>query len=68
MVVVVSFGWLDILKASLVTAALMLLSHCVSTEGARRSIDWEVLLAIAASFAVGTASKKPERPVKLPIA
>ncbi len=55
MVLLVSFDWMSMLKASLVTAALMIMTRCVSTEAARRSIDWEVLLAIAASFAVGTA-------------
>ena len=30
----------------------------MTTESARRSVDWEVLLAIAASFAVGTALEK----------
>jgi di/tricarboxylate transporter len=36
----------------------MLLTRCVSLETARKSIDWEVLLAIAASFALGAALDK----------
>ncbi|HMC11644.1 MAG TPA: SLC13 family permease, partial [Pirellulaceae bacterium] len=44
--------------AALITAALMLLTRCVSIERARKSIDWEVLLAIAASLALGTALDK----------
>jgi len=43
------------LVSSMVAAALMLVTRCVSLETARKSIDWEVLLAIAASFALGTA-------------
>src|SRR5690349_4147140 len=46
------------LVSAMVAAALMLITRCVSLETARRSIDWEVLLAIAASFALGTALDK----------
>ncbi len=58
MVLAVSFDWLSMLKASMLTAGLMIFTRCVSTGAARRSVDWEVLLAIAASFAVGTALEK----------
>src|SRR6478672_4565005 len=46
------------LLAALLAASLMLVLRCVSIESARKSIDWEVLLAIAASFALGTALDK----------
>lgn len=46
------------LVSAMVAAALMLVTRCVSLETARKSIDWEVLLAIAASFALGTALDK----------
>jgi di/tricarboxylate transporter len=55
MVAVVTMGWLSMLHAALLAAALMMLARCVTIEAARRSIDWEVLLAIAASFGVGLA-------------
>ena len=55
MVVVVSFEWMSMLKASMLAAGLMIFTRCISVEVARRSVNWEVLLAIAASFAVGTA-------------
>jgi di/tricarboxylate transporter len=58
MIVLVSFEWLSMLKASMLAAGLMIFTRCVSTDSARRSVDWEVLLAIAASFAVGTALEK----------
>ncbi len=58
MVVAVSFEWVSMLKAAMFTAGLMLFSRCVTTQAARRSVDWEVLLAIAASLAVGTALEK----------
>ena len=46
------------LVSAMVAAALMLITRCVSIETARKSIDWDVLLAIAASFALGTALDK----------
>jgi di/tricarboxylate transporter len=55
MVVVVSLNLTSMLVAALVAAGLMLATRCVSIESARNSIDWEVLLAIAASFALGAA-------------
>jgi di/tricarboxylate transporter len=48
----------SMLMAALTAAAVMLLTRCVSLETARKSLDWEVLLAIAASFALGTALDK----------
>ncbi|MBI3838738.1 MAG: SLC13 family permease [Planctomycetia bacterium] len=58
MVVAVSFEWMSMLKASMLAAGLMIFARCVTVDSARRSVDWEVLLAIAASFAVGTALEK----------
>jgi len=55
MVLAVTFDWLSMLKASLLAAGLMLLTRCCGGNVARRSIDWQVLLAIAASFAIGDA-------------
>ncbi|MCI0358966.1 MAG: SLC13 family permease, partial [Planctomycetaceae bacterium] len=48
----------SVLLAALLAAAAMLLTRCVSLETARKSIDWDVLLAIAASFALGAALDK----------
>lgn len=55
MVVAAGVGWLSMIKASMLAAALMLLFRCTSISSARRSIDLETLLAIAASFGVGKA-------------
>jgi di/tricarboxylate transporter len=41
--------------AALGAAAAMLLTRCTSIGAARRAMDWETLLAIAASFAMGKA-------------
>ena len=56
-----AIAWLpqpSVFMAALVAAAAMLLFRCTSLESARKSLDWEVLLAIAASFALGTALAK----------
>ncbi len=54
-VVSATAGWLDMLTAALLGAGLMLLSRCLTATMARRSIDLEVLLVIAASLGLGTA-------------
>jgi di/tricarboxylate transporter len=48
----------SMLLAALLAATAMLVTRCVSIETARKSIDWQVLLAIAASFALGAALDK----------
>jgi len=55
MVAAVTLGWLPMLEAALLAAAGMMATHCVSIERARRSIDWSVLLVIAAAIGIGTA-------------
>jgi di/tricarboxylate transporter len=50
-----SLEWLSMLKAAMAGAAAMLLTGCCSVTSARRSLDGQVLLAIAASFALGKA-------------
>jgi di/tricarboxylate transporter len=52
------FPQVSMLLAALLAATLMIATRCVSLETARKSIDWEVLLAIAASFALGAALDK----------
>ncbi|MCC7086438.1 MAG: SLC13 family permease [Pirellulales bacterium] len=58
LVAVVATELLPVLSAALIAATLMLIFRCTSITEARRSIDWEVLLAIAASFAIGKALEK----------
>ncbi|MDZ4782607.1 MAG: SLC13 family permease [Planctomycetia bacterium] len=55
MIVISSAGLLDILPAAMAAAGLMLITRCCTVTSARRNVDWEVLIAIAASFALGTA-------------
>jgi di/tricarboxylate transporter len=43
---------------ALAAAGLMLLTRCCSAAAARRSLDWQVLLTIAASIGLGAAMQK----------
>ena len=53
MILLVTFNVLSMLQASLLAAGLMLLTRCISGTTARRSVDWQVLIVIAASFGLG---------------
>ncbi len=55
MILLVTFNVLSMLQASLLAAGLMLLTRCISGTTARRSVDWQVLIVIAASFGLGKA-------------
>ncbi len=58
MVALASFGWLPMLEAALLAAGLMILTRCTSSHIARRDVDWQVLVVIAASFGIGAALQK----------
>jgi len=55
MVLIVAVEWMSMLKAAMLAAGLMILSRSVSSREARRSVDWSVLIVIAASIALGQA-------------
>jgi di/tricarboxylate transporter len=55
MVITAGTGWLDMLNAAMLAAVLMVLTRCCSGPDARRSIDWQVLVVIAASLGLGRA-------------
>ena len=55
MVVTATLGWLSMLQAAMLAAGLMLIARCCSTAAARRSVDWQVLVVIAAAFGMGRA-------------
>ncbi|MGB1563329.1 MAG: SLC13 family permease [Sinimarinibacterium flocculans] len=54
-VVSATAGWVQMITAALLGAAATLALGCVSLSAARRSIDTQVLLVIACSFALGKA-------------
>ncbi len=55
MVMIVSLGILPMLHAALLAAGLMVLFRCTRGRAVRRSIDWQVIIVIAASFGMGSA-------------
>ncbi len=55
MVMIVSLGVLPMLHAALLAAGLMILFRCARSGAVRRSIDWQVIIVIAASFGMGSA-------------
>lgn len=55
MVLLAAFGWMSMLNAAVVAAAAMLLTKCCSPTRALRSIEWSVLLVIAAALGIGRA-------------
>ncbi len=55
MVVLVSTGLVSMLKAAFVAAGLMIISRCLTGSNARRAVDLQVLVVIAASFGLGQA-------------
>jgi di/tricarboxylate transporter len=58
MVLVNVTGSMNLMVASLTAAGLMLLTRCLTGEQARRSLDWTVLIAIAAAFGIAIAIQK----------
>jgi len=48
----------SMLHAALLAAGAMLVTGCCSAEKARRAIDWQVLIVIAATFGIGKALEK----------
>lgn len=58
MLAVTVFNVLPIFQASILTAVAMLLTGCLTFEGAQREIDFNVLLVIACAFALGAAVEK----------
>lgn len=58
MVAIVALGWMSMLKAALLAAGLCLLTGCCSPAQARNSIQWHVLLVIAAALGLGHALDK----------
>lgn len=55
MVALATFGVLSMLKAAMLAALVMIITRCCSIRAARRAIEWEVLIVIAAAFGVGRA-------------
>jgi di/tricarboxylate transporter len=57
MVAVSAAGWLSLLNAAMLAAGLMVLTRCCSATEARRSVNWEVLVVMAAMLGIGRAAE-----------
>jgi len=57
MVALVATGILTMFQASFLAAGLMIVTKCCKTTVAKDSIDWSVLLVIAATLGIGNALK-----------
>ncbi len=55
MVTIAALGWLDLLTAAFITAGWMIALGCCSLNQARQSVDWSLLVVIAAALGVGRA-------------
>jgi len=55
MVVLAGFGWFSMLKAAVLAAIIMLVAGCCSPVHALRSIEWSVLMVIAAALGISEA-------------
>jgi di/tricarboxylate transporter len=55
MILAASFTNLGMLKSAMLAAGAMLFTRCCTSTQARRSVEWKVILTIAAAFALGTA-------------
>lgn len=58
MVGIVSLGALSMVQAAMLAAGLMIITRCCTATDARRSIDWQVLLVIAAALGLGKAMSR----------
>ena len=58
MVFCVTVGLLSMFKASMLAAGMMLITRCIKIQEARESVDWQVVLVIAASIGLGGALAK----------
>ncbi|MEK7711280.1 MAG: SLC13 family permease [Planctomycetota bacterium] len=55
MIVAAGSGKTSMLLAAMLAAGLMIIGRCCTSSVARASVDWQVLIAIAASFGIGRA-------------
>ncbi len=55
LIILMATGLVPIVVVATLVATLMVAVGCISSGDARRSVEWQVLVTIAASFGVGTA-------------
>lgn len=55
LIVLMGTGWIATEVSAILAAIAMIACRCITSSDARQSIDWPVLITIAASFGIGTA-------------
>ncbi|MBN2308327.1 MAG: SLC13 family permease [Candidatus Hydrogenedentes bacterium] len=55
LIAMMASGKVKIVTAAFLVAALMVVSRCISVSDARKTIDWQTLITIAAAFGLGKA-------------
>ncbi len=55
MVVLAASGWLPLVTAAILAAAMMVVTGCLTGREARRAVDLRVVVTIAAAFGMGAA-------------
>lgn len=55
LILLMTTGVMPIVLSATLTAVLMVVLGCISAGDARQSVEWQVLITIAAAFGVGTA-------------
>jgi di/tricarboxylate transporter len=58
LLVVMTMGWMPTVIIVMLVATLMVGLGCISSGDARRSVEYQVIITIAAAFAIGTALEK----------
>lgn len=58
MIMLASFTDFGMLKSAMIAAGAMLFTRCCTSVQARRSVEWKIILTVAAAFALGTAVEK----------
>jgi di/tricarboxylate transporter len=58
MILVASFTTFGMLKSAMLAAGAMLLTRCCTSAQARRSVEWKIIISVAAAFALGSAVEK----------
>ena len=58
LIVVVTLEWLPISIAAFLAAGVLVATRCISATQARRSIEWPILIVIAAALGIATAMEK----------
>lgn len=55
LIVLMVTNWIPIVIATAMAAVSMVACRCLSSDGARQSVEWQLLITIAASFGIGSA-------------